>query len=50
MPDNQVVTAEDARNLAEALVRGLARLKDPQDRALVRQMVCLCRAGRFVIG
>ena len=40
----------DVLNLVDALVRGFASLEDAQEKALVRQMVCLCRGGRYTIG
>ena len=46
-PDGQKVRAEDASNLADALVRGLA--DEPTLACDLRRIVCLCRESGFEI-
>ena len=50
MPRGQIVGMVDARHLAGALVRGLESGAADLDEAAVREVICVCRSGRFSIG
>lgn len=46
---HQIVTAEDAANLADGLEQGLARVLDVEVRSKLRRFATFCREGSFVI-
>ena len=48
-PQGQTVTAEDARALADALVQGLAKVENQQEKRWLRRILSVCRAGPFRI-
>ncbi len=47
--DGQGVESEDAQNLGDALVRGLAGLSEVRLQVTMRQVISICRAGGFRI-
>ena len=48
--EGQGVRKPDAQALADALVRGLARVDGKDEKRWLRQVIDVCRAGPFRIG